>query len=199
MKLKSILQTKTKIAYNFNMKKHVLFIQGGGNEGYEADAKLADSLKNSLGEKYDVQYPRMHVDESKPDFGWCQQIENEIETVNGSIILVAHSLGASMLLKYLSESEIKKQIHGIFLLSTPFWSGNEDWVKGLKLQKEFAHKLPKDISLFFYHCKDDEEVSFDHFLLYKQKLPWATFYEIPKGGHQLNNDLTIVANDIKTL
>jgi predicted alpha/beta hydrolase family esterase len=104
-----------------------------------------------------------------------------------------------MLLKYLSENEIKKQIDGIFLFSTPFWSGNEDWVKGLKLQKDFAHKLPKDISLFFYHCKDDEEVSFDHFLLYKQKLPWATFYEIPKGGHQLNNNLTIVANDIKTL
>lgn len=181
------------------MNKHVLFIQGGGDGGYEADAKLVASLKKGLAENYDVQYPRMLVDEYKSDFGWCGQIGKEIDGIKGEIILVAHSLGSSMLLKYLSENKIKKQIDGIFLISTPFWSGNEDWVKGLKLQKDFADKLPKDIPIFFYHCKDDEEVSFDHFLLYRQKLPWATFREITNGGHQLNNDLFIVAKDIKSL
>jgi hypothetical protein len=35
--------------------------------------------------------------------------------------------------------------------------------------------------------------------LYPQKLPQATVREIASGGHQLNNDLTLVAKDIKSL
>lgn len=104
-----------------------------------------------------------------------------------------------MLLKFLSENKIQKQIDGIFLIATPFWSGDEDWVQGLKLQVNFEDKLSTDIPIFFYHCRDDEVVPFAHFTHYRQKLPWATFREIPSGGHQLNNDLTIVAKDIKSL
>lgn len=179
------------------MKKQILFIQGGGNGGYEADAKLVTSLQKELGTAYEVHYPCMQVDEAASDFGWLRQIGKEMDSIKEEVILVAHSLGASMLLKYLSEHEVKNQIGGIFLISTPFWNGEEDWVQGLKLQKGFADKLPKDIPIFFYHCKDDGDISFDHFLLYKQKLPQATFCEITKGGHQLDNDLTRVAKDIK--
>ena len=38
-------------------KKQVLFIQGGGEGGYEADAKLAASLQKGLGAAYNVRYP----------------------------------------------------------------------------------------------------------------------------------------------
>jgi hypothetical protein len=53
--------------------------------------------------------------------------------------------------------------------------------------------------LFFYHCRDDEEVPFGHLTIYKQQLPWASFREISVGGHQFNHDITIVANDIKLI
>lgn len=104
-----------------------------------------------------------------------------------------------MILKYLSENPVKKKIAGIFLISTPFWSGNEDWKQGLKLQENFAGKLPKNVPIFFYHCHDDEEVPFSQLAIYRQKLDQATFREIPSGGHQLNNDLKLVAQDIKSL
>ena len=183
----------------FHMNKHVLFIQGGGGkEDYDADAKLVNSLKEALGESYSIHYPLL-LDHPSPDFGRSKQIGKEISLIEGEIILVGHSLGASMLLKYLSENEAKKKIAGIFLISTPFWSGNEDWKTGLKLQENFADKLPEDLRIFFYHCRDDEEVPFEHLLLYAKKLPHATVREIISGGHQLNNDLTIVADDIKSL
>jgi hypothetical protein len=35
--------------------------------------------------------------------------------------------------------------------------------------------------------------------MYASKLPQATIREIPSGGHQLDNDLTPVALDIKNL
>ena len=181
------------------MKKNILFIQGGGNGGYEADAKLVKSLQTSLGIGYKVHYPQMQSDETVPDFGWLKQIGKEIAAIKNEVILVGHSLGASMLLKYLSENKIKKKIAGIFLISTPFWSGDEDWVQGLKLQEDFADKLPKNVPIFLYHCRDDEEAPFDHLSLYSKKLLQSTVNKIASGGHQLGNDLTIIANEIKTL
>ena len=181
------------------MSNSILFIQGGGGEeDYAADAKLVESLQKVLGEAYVVHYPPL-PNESSPDFGRKKQIDKEISLMKGEVILVGHSLGASMLLKYLSESRIQKKIAGVFLISTPFWSGDEDWKQDLKLHKDFAKKLPKNVPIYLYHSKDDEEVPFDHLGLYSKNLPQATVREIANGGHQLNNDLTIVAKDIKSL
>ncbi len=181
------------------MKTHVLFIQGGGGkEDYDADAKLVNSLRESLGKDYTVHYPLM-PDESSPDFGRKKQIAKEISLIKGEIFLVGHSLGASMLLNYLSENEVKKNIRGVFLISTPFWSGDEDWIQDLKLPKDFPGKLPINVPIFLYHCRDDEVVPFDHLLLYAQALPQASVREIARGGHQLNNDLSFVAKEIKSL
>jgi len=182
------------------MSKNVLFIQGAGDVGYEGDVLLAASLRKALGTGYTVHYPAMPTDET-PHFGWQwpKQIDKEISMVEGAIILSGHSLGASMLLKYLSENKIEKEITGIFLIAAPYWSGNEDWKQGLKLQEDFSDKLSKDIPIFFYQCKDDDVVPFEHLNFYKQNIPWAVFRELSHGGHQLDNDLTPVANDIKSL
>lgn len=62
-----------------------------------------------------------------------------------------------------------------------------------------SDKLPKDVPVFLYHSRDDEEVPFSNLALYRQKLPEASFREVASGGHQFNNDLRIVARDIKSL
>ena len=181
------------------MKNHVLFIQGGGDGGFEEDAKLVDSLQTVLGAAYEVHYPRILSNEALPDFGWLQQIGQEIMVMDNEVILVGHSLGASMLLKYLSENQSMKKISGIFLIATPFWSGDENWVQGLKLREDFADKLPIKVPVFLYHCHDDQEIPFEHLSHYRQKIPDAVIREIESGGHQLNNDLSVVAKDIKSL
>ncbi|WP_276371907.1 alpha/beta hydrolase [Chryseolinea sp. H1M3-3] len=181
------------------MQKHLTFFHGGGSkEDYEADAKLVESLKVKLGSGYTVHYPLLDND-GTPDLGRRKQISEEISTSEDNIILLAHSLGASMLLACLSENKIRKKVAGIFLLATPFWNGKEDWVEAFKLRPNFAKQLDKKTPLFFYHCRDDEEVPFGHLTIYRHHLPWASFREISVGGHQFNNDLTIVANDIKSI
>ena len=181
------------------MRKHILFIQGGGDGGYKVDKELVTSLQKSLGNGYDIKYPEIKSDEYASDFGWIEQIGKKIYKTKSDVILVGHSFGASMILKYLSENSVNKKIKGIFLIATPFWNGNEDWQIGLKLQEDFAYKLPDKVPIFFYHCKDDEEIPFSHMNHYKNKLTQATFRKIKSGGHQLNYDLTLVANDIKSL
>jgi len=181
------------------MDKHVLFILGGGSkEDYAADANLVASLQEKLGEVYQVHYPFLPA-EKTPDFGRKKQIGKQISLIKGKIVLVGHSLGASMLLKYLSETGIRKKIAGVFLIATPFWSGEEDWKQGFILHKDFADKLPKQVPLFFYHSKDDKEVPFEHLEQYAKCLPTATLRTISKGGHQFNNDLSLVAKDIESL
>jgi predicted alpha/beta hydrolase family esterase len=181
------------------MKKPVLFIQGGGDDGYEADLLLVNSLQTSLGKGFLIHYPEIVSNESLPDFGWPQEIGTYISQYHDGIILVGHSLGASMLLKYLSENNVTNKIAGIFLIATPFWGGDKDWQAGLALHKDFVEKLDKEVPIYFYQCEDDEVVPIAHLAFYRKAITWATFRELKTGGHQLDNDLTIVAGDIKAL
>lgn len=181
------------------MKKQVLFIHGGGDDGYGADKKLAASLQKELGQDYQVIYPKMPWADTEPDLGWVKQVGVEIDNLSDNAIWVGHSVGASMWLKWLSENKVSKKAAGIFLIAPPFWSGKEEWKQGLILQKDFAANLPTNSPVFFYHCKDDDVVPLDHIATYRKMLPGATFREMESGGHQLNNDLSWVAKDIINL
>jgi uncharacterized protein len=181
------------------IKKQILFIQGGGQGTYEAYKGLVTSLERELSTEYEIRYPRM-PDENSPDYAmWKKQINEEISTMNGEVLLVGHSLGASLLLKYVSEEKIERPIVGLFLLASPYW-GAEHWkAKEYALEENFATRLPKDLRIVFYHARDDEIVPVSHLALYKEKLPHATFLELDKGGHQFNNDLSRVAQNIQKL
>ena len=181
------------------MKRRVLFVHGGGQEAYEEDKKLAANLRELLGAAYDVRYPEMPGADS-PEYGaWKEQIARELAALDGEVILVGHSLGGSILLKYLSEEGVERPVAGIFLIASPYW-GTEDWeVSEYALQDSFASKVPRELPMFFYHSRDDEVVPFAHLALYREKVAHATFRELDGRGHQLNDDLSEVAQDIKGL
>ncbi|MBE7174835.1 MAG: alpha/beta fold hydrolase [Mucilaginibacter polytrichastri] len=179
------------------MQNHILFIHGGGDDGYKTDRLMADELRNALGEAYTVHYPEIQSDEHAADFGWPEAIGKHIAGFDDDILVVAHSLGASMLLKFLSENPVPGNVKAAFLLSTPYWKGDEDWKQGLKLRKDFAEKLPVQIPLFFYHSRDDEVAPLSDLDFYRENLPQAHFAVIERGGHQLEKALALVAEDIR--
>ncbi len=148
------------------MKRHVLFIHGGGEKVHEADKKLAASLRDALGTSYDVRYPEMPAADRPGYETWKGQVAKELAALDGKVILVGHSLGASVLLKYLSEEEVEKPVAGLFLVAAPYW-GVEDWEVGeYSLQEDFASKIPKEMTVFLYHSRDDEVVPLAHAALY---------------------------------
>ena len=181
------------------MKKQVLFVQGGGQGAYEEDKKMAANLRDALGADYDVRCPKL-PDEVSPEYkAWRDRIAGELAELEDEVILVGHSLGASVLLKYLSEAKVEKSAAGVFLIAPPYW-GVEDWeVDEYALQADFASKLPAWLPMFFYHSRDDEWVPFAHLALYKEKLPQATIREFDGRGHQFDDDLSEVAQDIEGL
>lgn len=178
-------------------KRRVLFVHGGGEGAHEADRKLAASLQDALGAGYEVRSPRMPNEEG-PEYGaWKDRISEELAEIDGEATLAGHSLGASIVLKYLSEESPGRPVAGVFLVATPYW-GAEDWeVDEYALREDFASKLPEGLPMFFYHGRDDGVVPFGHLALYQEKLPWATFRGIEGLGHQFDDDLSRVARDME--
>ncbi|MGH3085803.1 MAG: RBBP9/YdeN family alpha/beta hydrolase [Rubrobacteraceae bacterium] len=181
------------------MKEQILFVHGGGEGAHEEDKKMAASLHDELGVEYEVHAPKMPNEDSPEYEAWKDEIAKDVAAMDGEVILVGHSFGASILLKYLSEEEVEKPLAGMFLIATPYW-GTEDWeVAEYELREGFASKLPEETPIFFYHSRDDEWVPFSHLALYAQKLPRATIREFDGRGHQLAEDLSEVARDIEAL
>ena len=181
------------------MTTHVLFVHGGGEGAYEEDSKMAACLRDALGAGYDVRCPSM-PNADRPEYeAWKRRIVEELAELDGEVILVGHSLGGSILLKYLSEEKVGRSVAGLFLVAPPYW-GVEDWDVGeYELQADFASQLPRELPMFFYHSRDDDVVPFAHLALYAERLPLATVRELEGRGHQLNDDLSEVAQDIKRL
>ena len=181
------------------MKKQVLFIQGAGEGAYDEDEKLAVSLRDLLGSEYYVHYPRMPEEEGQGYEAWRAQISKELAALDDEIILVGHSLGCSMLLKYISEEKVENSVAGVFLIAAPYWGAGGWQMDEFKLDEDHTSKLLKAVPVFFYHSRDDDIVPFTHLALHAEKFPQATIREFDGRGHQFNNDLSEVAADIKGL
>src|ERR687889_187357 len=181
------------------MKRQLLFVHGGGEGAYEEDRKMAASLRDALGGGYEVRCPKM-PEEDRPQYtAWRDRIASALDELDGEVFLVGHSLGASILLKYISEEKTVTPIAGMFLVAPPYW-GVEDWeVDEYVLQEDFASTLPRGLPMFFYHSRDDEWVPFAHLALYAEMFPHANAREFDGRGHQFDDDLTEVAHDIQSL
>jgi predicted alpha/beta hydrolase family esterase len=179
------------------MGKVVLFVHGAGEGAYEADEKLAASLREALGSEYDVRSPRM-PDEGDPEVGvWKDKIATELAAMDGEVVLVGHSVGAFLLLRYLSEEEVEKPVAGLFLVAVPY-VGTGGWeIEEYAPREDFASELPEELPVFLYHARDDEVVPFEHLALNGARLPLATVREFEGRGHQFGDDLSEVARDVR--
>ena len=208
MTLRRLLTAVAQGHYLFEKRKEgtmpglVLFIQGAGRGAYDEDKLLAESLQHGLGPRFEVRYPVMPNEDDAPYEQWRQRIERELTNAPGPAVVVGHSVGASVLMKWLSERKDETAVAGVFLVACPFWGGDGWRYEGyeeLALPPEFAAALPTGIPVYLYHCRDDATVPFDHLALYAQALPQATVRAFDEGGHQLNDDLSAVARDIASL
>ena len=181
------------------MNKHVLFIHGAGAGAFEEDGVLVASLQNALGFAYDVHYPNMPEEDSATYADWTAAIARALALIDDDVILVGHSVGGSVLVKYLSEQQIDKPISSLFLLATPYWGADEFWTwDEAQLPAGVAATLASIPRIFMYHSRDDDIVPFAHLALYAAQLPHATIRALDGRGHQFGNDLAEVAEDIRS-
>lgn len=182
------------------MTKQVLFVQGGGEDVHDRwDDKLVASLERELGEGYAVRYPRM-PDEGDPQYAaWSKALLDEISGLPAGAMVVGHSVGATILLQHLARHAPTQRLGGIFLVAAPFL-GEGGWPSDeVEPITDFARLLPADVPVTLYHGDADEVVPFAHLRLWARAIPRAVVRALAHRNHQLDDDLSEVARDIRAV
>jgi len=182
------------------MRHQVLFIQGGGEGVHdEWDHLLVESLERELGSGYEIRYPRM-PNEADPNYArWKAALEKELARLDDGAILAAHSIGATILINALADKPPSRALRGVFLVAAPF-IGEGGWPsEDIKPRSDLGERLPARVPIHFYHGTDDQTAPAEHVDLYKRAIPQACVHRLADRDHQLNNDLSEVAADIRRL
>lgn len=131
---------------------------------------------------------------------WKRKFERALRDYgDAEVFIVAHSLGASVALKYLSEKPPVKSIAGLFLISAVYW-GLENWEVGeYRFEEDFHRYLQYIPGIFFYHSKDDTVVPVSHLWQFADALPGASIRQFEHEGHLYVNGIPKLVEDIESL
>lgn len=163
----------------------MLFLHGAG--GFDEDRPLADALGAAV--RAEVVYPRLSADDMAYE-DWAAPIRTALDDLTAGDHVVAHSFGASILLRVLAETPRAVPQHAA-LLAMPDWSRN-GWDVG---DYAFTGPEPRQ-ALTLHHCRDDDVVPVAHLALHASRLPSAVMHEHPTGGHQFEGRVAEIAGDI---
>ena len=178
----------------------VLFVQGAGAGVHaEWDTHLVESLRRELGSSYTVHYPRM-PDEADPRMGaWRPVLERELTALRPGAVVVGHSAGGTMLIHVVADAAPAADLAAVVLIAAPF-IGEGGWAsEEIAPRPDLAERLPAAAAVFLYHGEADAEVPVAHVERYAAAIPRARVCRLAGRDHQLNNDLSEVARDIRAL
>ena len=180
------------------VKHQLLFVQGGGKGTHDTwDNKLVESLEHALGPTYAIRYPRMPREDNPTYARWKAALTRHFARLADGAIVVGHSIGGTILLRTLADEPPTLTLGGIFLIAAPF-VGKGGWPSDdLEPLSNVGRALPKRTPVFFYHGRDDDTAPIGHVGLYAKAIPRAVVRRLAGRDHQLNNDLSIVAADIR--
>ena len=180
--------------------RQILFIQGGGDGAHdEWDDKLVASLRAELGDAFDVRYPRMPAEDDPGPATWGPAIREELARLGVGAIVVGHSVGATILVSQLAAEPPPGDLGAIVLLAAPFvgaggWPGD-----GFELASHLGSMLPPGVPIHVFHGLEDETAPPTHADLYARAIPQAQVHRLPGRDHQLGNNLSEVAEVIRSL
>jgi predicted alpha/beta hydrolase family esterase len=180
--------------------RQILFVQGGGEGVHDHwDNVLVESLDSELGPSYEIRYPVM-PNEAEPSYPvWKVALQKELAALGDGAIVVGHSVGGTVLIHALAESAPAVDLAAICLIAAPFigtggWSSDD-----IEPRPELADRLPAGVPIFLYHGGSDDVVPPSHVELYARALSRARVRRLENRDHQLDNRLSEVAADIRSL
>lgn len=180
-------------------KTKIFFAHSAGEQDGKGKGSfdLVAHLRAVLGEDYEVLFPVVTEPESPSYHHWKTMLDHEFSKIHEPVILVGHSLGGSVLLKYLSEEQTSLQIEAMFLVATPQWNKDGWDMSEWAVKKDFIEHLPHIPQYYFYHCIEDPVVSVEHLSFYRRAFKNAVFREMPCQDHIFSNGLKELADDIR--
>lgn len=179
-------------------QKHILFAHSAGAQYAKGKGSydLVKWLKAKLPVEYKIHFPSIEKPNSPTYEKYRKMFSSAFREIAEPIILIGHSLGASTLLKYLSEEKPPVSISGLFLVATPHWKSN---MKEFQLKDNFQTSVKNVPAKFLYHSENDPEVPFDHLKFYEECLRGATVRKIKGREHLFSKGLPELVSDIESL
>lgn len=180
--------------------RQVLFVQGGGAGTHDHwDDRLVESLREALGDGYEVRYPRM-PGEDDPAYGpWSTAIRREMDALGDGAVVVGHSIGATILVNALAELPPEWALAAIVLVAAPFAGGGGWPADGFVPAPDLGARLPHGVPVHVFHGLDDDTVPPAHAGLHARAIPQAQVHLLPGRDHQLGDDLGEVAGAIRAV
>jgi predicted alpha/beta hydrolase family esterase len=165
------------------MAQRILVVHSAGPQGPgEGSSPFVDRLVGELGAGYEVLFPIL-PDPDEPRYEpWSMALAEILAETGKPLIVVGHSLGGSVILKHLAESDPEEGIAGLVLVATPYW-GESDWEAEWALPEGWPDPETELPPIFLFHSRDDEEIPFEHLERYARRLPAATANPLDGNGH----------------
>jgi pimeloyl-ACP methyl ester carboxylesterase len=180
--------------------RQVLFVQGGGQGTHDDwDHKLVDSLRTTLGDGFEVRYPRMPGEDDPSDATWGPAIRAEIAALDEGAVLVGHSVGGTILIHTLAEHPSNPRLGAIVLVAAPFVGAGGWPAEEFELPEDLGARLPHGVPVHVFHGLGDDTAPPAHADRYAEVVPQAQVHLLPGRDHQLGNDLGEVASVIRAL
>ncbi|MEJ1239980.1 alpha/beta hydrolase [Chryseolinea sp. T2] len=179
----------------------ILFLTSAGPQGNgEGSDFLVKFLRGNLQAGTKILIPDMPDLEAPHYKPWKKKLERTLrDHGNEKVILIGHSIGASVALKYLSEKPPMKSIAGLFLIGAVYW-GLKNWeVNEYSYEHGFQRHLQYIPNIFFYHSKDDEVVPVSHLWHFAVALPHAKIRQFDHEGHLYVNGIPSLVEDINSI
>lgn len=170
--------------------------------GVEVLKKWPATLREDLGEKYEVFMPAMPNANDAKYAEWKIWFERHFEYLHDDIILLGWSQGAYFLAKYLTENTLPIKPKALILLAAPFEPadfGGEDGGDFAFATNKVGELSDKVAKIFLMHSKDDFVVPYEHALKYQAALPEAELITYTDKNHFLVPELPELLQLIENL
>jgi len=184
----------------YKMKKEIFFVHSAGPQGKgQGSSDFIAHLVKSLGDGYRIHHPAMPDPENPRYMPWKMALQSSLPVGGNKSALIGHSLGGSVIVKYLSEGLCQMPLAGLFLVGAPYW-GTRGWaMEEFMFPRDFQSKLPDIDKIFVYHSRYDKFVPFSHGQFYTKALEGSVFRAIDGDQHEFNEGLPVLVKDIQHL
>jgi len=174
----------------------LLFVHGGGDDAYRHDKDIVDRLQPLLGAGMRIDFPRIVGLEGLDWDAVAHDLGNTLRDLPQGSVVIAHSVGASAVVKLLVEGARPRLAH-LFLLAPPYNGTDSEWGDtDFAFPADLAAHLPRGLPITLYHSDDDEIISASNAKRYAAKIPEAETVIRHGGGHQFRGDLHFLAEAI---
>lgn len=154
--------------------------------------------KQLIDKGHEVIAPDLPNPEQPDPDEWIQVLLDTVGAVDDETIVVGHSLGAAVALRFLEAVEAKSTPKGCVLVSAP-WMINNDMFRGFFLSELDYDVLMWKASRFtVIHSRDDKVIPFDHAEKYARVLH-AKLVERQEEGHFQGEQYPVVLEEIQKI